>query len=331
MTIKPAAILRYLFFLGIGVFFIMWSLKDLSVEDKSQITIAIHQGRFWLVVPGIIVMLLSHWIRALRWRLLMEPLGYRPALLNTFFAVMVGYLANQAVPRLGELLRCSTLTKYEKIPLDKLLGTVIIERIIDVVSLFCLFVILLIARPDLYQHIFNTFFPGQVLNNKYVLLLYFLLIVVLLVGIIFLLLLLFKKRSAAFFVKIKNFMQHLWQGIITIGQLQHRIAFLLLTILLWSLYIASVFIGFAVLRETQSLGLTEAIGVLSAGTIGMIITPGGIGAYAFLVQKVMALYDINSGIGLTLGWLLWLLQTGAVFFAGILSLIGLPIYNKTKK
>ncbi|WP_317235296.1 lysylphosphatidylglycerol synthase transmembrane domain-containing protein [Niabella ginsengisoli] len=147
------------------MFLIWWSLKGLTQDDKLHISSALSKGRFWLVFPGIIVLLFSHWVRALRWRLIIEPLGYKPSKLNTFFAVMIGYLANQAVPRLGEVLKCSTLTRYEKIPLDKLVGTVILERLVDVICLFLLFCIALISQPDLYQNILTTFFLRDQLAN----------------------------------------------------------------------------------------------------------------------------------------------------------------------
>ena len=116
--------------------------------------------------PVFIILLLSHYIRTLRWRLLMEPMGYRPDKLNMFFAVMVGYLANQALPRLGEVLKCTILARYEKIPADKLVGTIILERLIDAISLLLVFCITLAIQPGLYSQIIDTIFNGDVKDES---------------------------------------------------------------------------------------------------------------------------------------------------------------------
>ncbi|MGZ8551115.1 MAG: lysylphosphatidylglycerol synthase transmembrane domain-containing protein, partial [Chitinophagaceae bacterium] len=126
---------QYLFFLGLGAFLVWWSVKDIDNEKMAEIRSALKNARLYLIVPVFIILISSHYVRALRWRLLMEPMGYKPGKANTFLAVMVGYLANQAVPRLGEVLKCTLLARYEKIPADKLVGTIILERLIDAVSL----------------------------------------------------------------------------------------------------------------------------------------------------------------------------------------------------
>ncbi len=99
MNKRLRTILQYLFFFGLGIFLVWWSIHDLSSDDKSQIKLALDNARYWLFIPVFIILILSHYFRSLRWRLLMEPLGFKPRITNTFFAVLIGYLANQAVPR----------------------------------------------------------------------------------------------------------------------------------------------------------------------------------------------------------------------------------------
>jgi len=331
MTKRLKTILQYCLFLGLGIFLIWWSLKDLTASDRQEITQSLQKGNYGYIFPGLTVLILSHWVRALRWRLLMEPMGYTPSRATTFFAVMVGYLANQAVPRLGEVLRCSTLTRYEKIPFDKLLGTVILERMVDAISLLILLGLAMISQPHLYDSIIQTFFAGSAEKQESgSILWYFIggLIVLLIVGGIWMRM---TKRSLKDLLNAtKKIGLHVWQGFITIKNLKRPWTFVLLTIALWSLYTLCVYTGFLMLQETSGFGWKEAITVLCAGSLGMIATPGGIGAYAFLVQKTMLLYQLNNGMGLALGWILWFLQTGAVLIFGALSLIALPIYNKNK-
>jgi uncharacterized membrane protein YbhN (UPF0104 family) len=328
MTKKAKTISQYIFFLGLGVFLIWWSLRGLTADDQRQISNALAKGRFGYVLPGLGILLLSHWVRALRWRLIIEPLGYTPSRLNTFFAVMVGYLANQAVPRLGEVLRCSTLTRYEKIPLDKLIGTVILERTVDALCLLLLFIVALFSQPHLHESILQTFFSKSRNTGGISMLLWAGIAIAALGAIIMLWLLVTRKKLSDLILLFKKIALHIWQGFIAIKGLRRPGQFIFLSIALWGLYAACVYVGFLMLEETTQYGFLEALTVLCAGSLGMVATPGGIGAYAFLVQKTMMLYQLNSGLGLALGWLLWLLQTGVVLVTGGLSLVALPVYNK---
>src|SRR4026207_598969 len=159
-------ILQYCFFLGLGIFLAWWSIKDLTDENKSQIREALKTAKYWLIIPVFGILLLSHFIRALRWRLLIQSLGYNPSKSNTFFAVLIGYLTNQAVPRLGEVVKCTMLAKYEKIPADKLIGTIILERLIDAITLLVIFAITLAIQPNIYKDLIDTFFNPAEASTK---------------------------------------------------------------------------------------------------------------------------------------------------------------------
>ncbi|WP_346239159.1 lysylphosphatidylglycerol synthase transmembrane domain-containing protein [Niabella insulamsoli] len=331
MSKRISTILQYCFFLGLGGFLIWWSLKGLTPSDKHYISVSLGRAKFWLVIPGLAVLILSHWVRALRWKLIIEPLDYRPSTINTFFAVMIGYLANQAVPRLGEVLRCSTLTRYEKIPMDKLVGTVILERLVDVVCLGVIFAIALLAQPHLYQTIIDTFFPSQSESGPSHLVLYAVL-ALLGIGIALVLWMLITKKKAADLVRlIRKIVAHVWQGFAAIKSLKRPFTFIFYSLAIWLLYALSVYIGFLMLEETQQFGFIEALTVLCAGSLGMIATPGGVGAYAFLVQQTMLLYHLNAGVGLALGWLLWIVQVVVVVIFGALSLLALPVFNRNRR
>ena len=204
-------ILQYIFFLGLGVFFAWLSLKNLNNEKIQQIKIAIKNAKHWLIIPVFAILILSHFVRAMRWRLLMEPLGYYPSKLNTFFAVMIGYLTNQAVPRLGEVLKCTVLARYEKIPADKLIGTIILERIIDAVTLLTIFIITLAIQPDLYSQLLDTFFstPTKLEEKKvasWIIALIILVIIFIAMGVW---MFIKKKKISDLFLLIKKTIQRL--------------------------------------------------------------------------------------------------------------------------
>lgn len=331
MKRKLTTILQYVFFLGLGIFLVWWSVKDIDQEKWSQIRTSLRKARFFLIAPIFIILLSSHFVRALRWRLLIQSLGYSPSRLNTYFAVLIGYLTNQAVPRLGEVLKCTVLARYEKIPADKLIGTIILERLIDAISLLLVFGVTLAIQPGLYgqlvEHVFNkTGAEKEKAVPAYV----FVLIVVVLIAISIALWMIIKKKSFRDLLRgVRNIAGRVWQGLTAIRHLKKRGQFILLTVLLWGLYLAGGYVGFYALQETEQYGIKEAFTVLSAGSVGMIIpTPGGIGAYAYLIESTMQLYGLKQSIAVAFGWLLWLSQTVVILIGGLVSFILLPWYNK---
>ena len=136
---KLFSILKYLFFLGGGLALVWWQLKGMKPEEKEEFYLALSNAEYWVAIPVVIMSLLSHLSRSLRWKILLEPLGYYPKLKNVFAVTMIGYLANSAVPRLGEVLKCTFLARYENLKVDKLVGTIILERIFDLIC-FVIFI-----------------------------------------------------------------------------------------------------------------------------------------------------------------------------------------------
>jgi len=332
MNKRLRTILQYLFFLALGIFLVWWSVRDLDQEQQQEIRMALKNANYYLAIPVFFILLLSHYVRALRWRLLMEPLGYNPDKLNTFFAVMIGYLANQAFPRLGEVLKCTVLARYEKVPADKLVGTIILERMIDAICLLIIFAITLLIQPHLYFQLVELIFnnPSNEDEQKlpgYWMLLAIIAIVALLAGIW---MLVKKKRLVDVLHIVKKIGKRVVEGIGAVRHLKRRMEFLVLTLLIWTCYLAGGYIGFQALRETEIYGIKEAFTVLSAGSIGMIITPGGIGGYAYLISQSMQMYGLHGGIAVAFGWLLWIAQTVVVLIMGLISFVALPWHNKRK-
>jgi uncharacterized protein (TIRG00374 family) len=334
MNKRIRTIFQYLLFLGLGIFFAWLSLKNLDSEKSEQIKISIKNAKHWLIIPVFAILFFSHFIRALRWRLLIESLGYYPSKANSFFAVLIGYLVNQGVPRLGEVVKCTILSRYEKIPADKLIGTIILERIIDAITLLIIFAITLIIQPQLYSQILEAFFssaPVKGESKEISTLLITVILIAALVIIIALWMIIKKKTVADLLFLLKKIGNSILQGIRSIEHLKKRKQFIFLTIILWSLYLSGGYFGFVALQETSAYGIKEAFTVLSAGSIGMLATPGGIGAYAFLLQKTMQIYGLSEGIALAFGWILWLAQTTVILLGGLISFVLLPYFNKTKR
>ena len=141
-----------------------------------------------------------------------------------------------------------------------------------------------------------------------------------------------KKKSFSDVSKLfRAIGSRIWQGLSAVQHLRKRGSFLLMTVLLWSLYLSGGYLGFYALQETSHYGIKEAFTVLSAGSVGMIVTPGGIGAYAYILEKTMQLYGLQKGIALAFGWLLWLAQTVVILLGGLFSFVAIPWYNKRRK
>lgn len=334
MSKRLKTILQYILFLGFGLFLAWWSLKDLTADDKAQIKTAIKGARYWLVAPVFIILILSHYVRALRWRLLIESLGHHTTKTNAFFAVLIGYLANQAVPRLGEVLKCTFLARYEKVPADKLIGTIILERIIDALCLLIVFGITLIIQPDIYSKLIDAVFngepkPGETKGISS------LLITIIVGGLAVLAVAIWMIKNKKTFIDlgiaIKNIGYRIWKGISAVQHLKKRGLFLGYTLILWGLYLSGGYLGFLAFQQTEHFGIKEAFTILSVGSIGMIISPGGIGAYAYIIEKTMQVYGLNKGIALAFGWILWLAQTTVIVLGGIFSFVFIPYYNKKRK
>ena len=326
-------ILQYLFFLGLGLFFVWLSVKDIHHTQYLQIQDALKRARHWLIIPALGLIFVAHYSRALRWKILMEPLGYYPRNFNVFAAVMIGYLVNTGVPRLGEVVKCSILARYEKVRVDKLIGTIVMERAVDVVCLFLVFLAALLFEGDVItQPIaakFSTLFQDQTGNTS----IRKMIIVVSALAFIVVSIYFFLKKFGHIdaVAKIKVIFQGILHGLTSIRFVKQKGLFLLHTLVIWTLYLLGTTIGIYALQETSHLGVGGGLTTLALGSLGMIISPGGIGAYAWIVSKLMGWYGLDEvTIGNALGWLLWSVQTVVILIGGLLCFTLLGHYNKKK-
>ena len=333
MNKKIISLLQYAFFLGLGIFLVWWSLGKIEAQDWEQIKQAFKRANYWLTLPVVLVLLAAHFSRAVRWKILMEPLGYKPSLTNTFLAVLIGYIANLAVPRLGEVLKCTILARYEKVPADKLIGTIVAERAFDIFCLVLVFAITILTQIDVIGEFSMQLLNQIVTSRKGGLSTVRLLLV--LGGVIALLLvswyILKNFKHIGFIGKVRRIIKGIWQGLTSVRFVKKKGWFFFHTFFIWFMYLLSVRIGMYAMEETAVYGTKTSLSVLSLGSIGMIVTQGGIGAYPLLVQETMSLYGLNENLGKAFGWLLWLVQFFQILICGFIAMILLPYLNKLKK
>ena len=325
MNKQVSNILKFLLFLGIGIFLIWLSVQNLTEENKKQIYDALHHADYTWIVISIFVGMLSHVSRAIRWKMLLAPLGHNPKTSNTFFAVMVGYFGNYAIPRLGEVSRCGILTRYEKIPFAESFGTVIVERIVDVICFFILVIIVLLVQFNkISSYLSENLFPAfsEKISNSSTLL-----FILLGAGIVFLILFfVFRNKIKG---KLKNLISGFTEGLKTIRKLKSSWLFILHSLFIWFIYYAMLHLCFLCLGETKNLSFGAAITTLLVATLTVMVTPGGLGAYPIAVASILSIYGVEADtVGIAIGWLVWLSQFVAIVFFGLLSLVLLPILNK---
>jgi hypothetical protein len=249
-------------------------------------------------------------------------------------AVLIGYLANLAIPRLGEVLKCTVLARYEKVPADKLLGTIIAERAFDVLCLVVVIVITVITQVDIIGN-FISELVGQTIQSKTSKFTVTKLLVLLgiVLAVLVLTVIIFKRFSHINFIqKLKKIFISIWKGIMSIRYLEHKGWFIFHTVFIWCMYMAGVLLGMYAIRETSMYGIKESLSVLTTGSFAMIVpTPGqGFGVYPWFVQKTMTLYNLKESIGLAFGWLLWSVQFFIILLGGFIALLLIPYLNKQK-
>ncbi len=323
-------VLQYMFFAALAAFFVWLSLKDMDHQKWLQLEDALHRANYWLLVPVLLLLLWSHWLRALRWRQLIEPMGYKVSRVNTFLGVMIGYFVNLGAPRLGEVVKCTLLARYEKVPADKLVGTIVAERAFDVVCLFTVFGMTLLFQFDVIHSLSTKYIfhnaSGQTSYTK---------IIILVIGLVIAFFVfkwvLNKYGHIGIVQKIKNVFVNILHGLTSVRLVKNKPMFFVYTIGIWLLYWFSTWFGFFAIKETSHLTVIDALSVLAMGSVGMILTPGGIGAYPLLVQSTVAFYSVPAEpYGQALGWLLWFGQFLSFVLYGTTSFILLPRINRKR-
>jgi glycosyltransferase 2 family protein len=322
-------IVKYLVSLGVAGGLLYWTLKDYNFAENYEKLKSADFSWFYL---SAIFTIIAHTSRAIRSKMLLEPLGFKPSTLNVVLAVFLGYFANYLVPRLGEVTRCTTLTNTEEIPFEKSFGTVITERIIDFIILFALLILNFILEFERLSNYFLSFFKEK-LNFQFSLLN---MVVILSVGIglLFLVKRVWESKKESILQnpiikKIIDFSKGLLEGLTSIRNLKNPIAFIGHSLLIWLMYFSMTYCMFFAFPETAHLGLLAGLSTLVVGAIGIAApTPGGVGTYHALVGGLMVLYGLSVETGKTLAIFMHGSQMVITLFFGIISFVILFFLKK---
>jgi uncharacterized protein (TIRG00374 family) len=276
--------------------------------------------KFWVAI-SVFIGILSHISRAIRWNFLLEPLGYRPGIVNNVLIILIAYFTNLGIPRSGEVLRATALATYEGVPFEKGFGTIVTERVVDLIMLLLIILVTLLMQTD----ILLEFLDGKGISLAAM-------VILLGAGILGLFLFLaFLRRSAnRLAIRLKNLIKGLLDGVMSIFRMKKKWWFLWHTLFIWSCYIAMFWVIKYTVPETVILTLDQILVGFVAGAFAMSTTNGGIGLYPIAVSSSLAIYGISDVSGDAFGWIMWISQTLMVVVFGAISFLVLPLLNRNR-
>ncbi len=307
--------------MALGVFLIYYSYTKFTPEQLDEISFYFKKADYIFIVLSVFLSLVSHIIRAIRWNLLLAPIGYIPSVLNNFMAISVAYLMNMFIPKSGEISRGIVLDKYEKVPFDKGFGTIISERVVDLVFLMAFTALALFLEFDsLYGFLTEIINPSKLI---------FAFLGLIVLGIIFFLFLKYSKSKLT--QKLREFLLGLKDGVFSIFNMEKKFSFIFQTFLIWGLYLLSFYTAMLALDDTASIPIGTIIIAFVVGSFSFAFTNSGFGSYPFFVAAILAVFGIPETAGTAFGWIVWTSNISSIILFGGLSFLFLPIYNKGKE
>ncbi|MEM9916661.1 MAG: lysylphosphatidylglycerol synthase transmembrane domain-containing protein [Bacteroidota bacterium] len=273
---------------------------------------------------------ISNVSRSIRWRMLLRPMGYNPRLINAFFSIMIAYFANLGLPRIGEVIRAGTIAQYEKIPVEKAMGTIVVGRIVDLISMLVVVMLAFLLEFDtLWGYVSENFSAEGFLNFRL-----FGILAVLGIGGFFLWRFLKDRfKNTAIYQKIANILNGFVEGIQTIRKLDNPGLFILHSINIWVMYYLMSYLCFFAFEPTSHLGPVTGLVVFVFGALGILIpTPGGMGSYQYLVKHALEFYGVSGDDAFSFANILFFsVNIGCNILIGLIALALLPVINASYK
>ena len=294
---------------------------SLSKVSLNELIIYLNKADYKWIFLGLFLGLLSHLSRAYRWLFMLEPLGYKIKLGNSIMAVFAAYLVNYSIPRAGEVARATIINNYENVPFEKGFGTIVSERIADLLIMMSIVLITLFLQFDfIYSYLIAKF------NLPKIMMAIGILLILSLIGLKIL-----KESNSILAKKIKAFLKGLMEGVLSIFKMKKKWAFIFHTLFIWIMYVLMFYVTSFSVTELHGISIgTVLIGFIAA-SFSIAATNGGIGSYPLAIFAAFSIFSIPKEPSLAFGWIIWTSQTLMIIVLGGLSLLCLPIYNRRKK
>lgn len=306
-------------FIGIGI--IYYQYKTLSKEELNNIVISFKKANYFYVFLSLIISCIGYWSRAYRWKFSLNYLGYQTKFSSNFLTVCISYFVNLTVPRSGEISRAALIKKYENVPFDKALGTIVAERIIDFL-IFLLFVVIgvILQFDKLHQLLLSKKITPQILF----------IIGFLITCVLTAFILLWKYSKWKIFLKLKDKLAGLVEGLTTIFKMKKKWYYLFHSFFIWFSYLMMFYVAIFALPETSKISFDIVIMGFIFGSLAVGFSSGGLGAYPLSIAIIFSLYGITKDVGTAFGWLVWTSQTVLAILFGLISYLLLPLLNRKK-
>ena len=315
--------------LAFGAFLIWYVFKDLTQQEKEELYASFASANYFWIFLSFSFGILSHMSRAIRWKYTIQPLGKTPGFWSSFFTVMIGYVANLALPRLGEVTRPGLLGKYEGLPFNKLFGTIVAERVADLVILGSIMAGIVLVEFDMLKELLFGYLEqgsGNISIEK-------ILIIAgaAVIGLAALFFLMLSKSDNPISRKIRELVRGIFEGLISIVKMENKGYFLMHTAFIWIMYIGMFWVCFFCLEETSSVPLAGVVASFVMGSLAIVFVQGGLGVFPLAIMNTLLLYGVSKSGALALGWILWTSQTLMVIVLGVASIPLLRFVNRNKK
>ncbi len=293
----------------------------LSQVSLDELFIYLKKADYKWIILGLFLGILSHISRAYRWLFMLEPLGYKIKFGNSFMAVFAAYLINYTIPRAGEVARASIISNYEKVPFEKGFGTIVSERIADLIMMSGIILITLFLQFDfIYSFLVAKFNLSKIAIGG---------IILLLLAFGFLKLIKHSKFKIA--LKIKSFIKGLLEGVFSIFKMDKKWPFLVHTVFIWVMYVLMFYVTSFAVSELDQISMGAILVGFISASFSIAATNGGIGSYPLAIFAAFSIFGIAKEPSLAFGWIIWSSQTLMIIVFGALSLIYLPIYNRKQQ
>ena len=305
----------------IGTGIIYYQFTTLTSEEIEKIKISFEKANYYYILLSLMIACVGYWSRAYRWKFALNHLGYQTKFSNNFFMVCVSYLVNLTVPRSGEITRAALLKKYEDVPFDKAFGTIVAERIVDLLIFFLFVFIGFVSQFDkIYQFLLseNVSLKSLIITAIVGLLLFF----------IFILIWIYAEWNII--LKLKKKLSGLVEGITTVYKMKDKWKYIFHSFFIWFSYLAMFYVAIFALPETAHISFDIVIMGFIFGSLAVGFTNGGLGAYPFSIALIFSLYGITKDVGTAFGWLVWTSQTILAILLGLISYVLLPVLNRNK-
>ena len=322
MNSRLKSILKYILFMGIGGVLFYLAFRNTEFEKLLS---DFQKANYWYILASMTMGFLAFVSRGMRWTLLLAPLGKKPGTWNCIHSVSIGYFSNLLVPRAGELARCTALNRTDKIPVNRLFGTVILERVVDFIMLIILVLLTFILKFDDLMIFFDTAFESQSSTSDST---GTLIKLALAGGFLLLLFLLYLMRARfshlPIYHKVREFWWGIKEGLKSVSKLDSIWPFILHTIFIWGMYYLMVFVCFYAMDATSGLDMSDGLFIVIVAGLGMVVpTPGGIGAYHYLVMLGLGVLGIANDDGVSFATLVHTGQLVMTLIAGLIAFTAL--------